>query len=66
MYKHEFKLAVVNNREEVRLISPQSTKKLKKNGFSDIHLGVVVIGILSQTRAGLDTKAHLFFYDWKI
>ena len=34
-----------------------------KNGYSAIHLGVVIIGVLSQTRAELDTKAHLYLYD---
>ncbi|KAK2663017.1 hypothetical protein Ddye_001591 [Dipteronia dyeriana] len=63
VYKDEFTIAVVKNREEVTLISPQNAKEIKKNRFSSIHLGVIIIGILSQTRAGLDTKAHLYLYD---
>ena len=53
VYKDEFTIGVVNNREEITLISPQSAKEIKKNGYSAIHLGVVIIGVLSQTRAGL-------------
>ena len=26
-------------------------------------MGVIIIGLLSQTREGLDTKAHLYLYD---
>ena len=63
VYKDEFTIGVVNNREEITLISPQSAKEIMKNGYSAIHLGVVIIGVLSQTRAGLDTKAHLYLYD---
>ena len=63
VYKDEFTIWVVNNREEITLISPQSAKEIKKNGYSAIHLGLVIIGVLSQTRAGLDTKAHLYLYD---
>ena len=63
VYKDEFTIGAVNNREEVTLISPQSAKEWKKNGYSAIHLGVIIIGVLSQTRAGLDTKAHLYLYD---
>ena len=63
VYKDEFTIGVVNNREEITLISPQSAKEIKKNGYSAIHLGVVIIEVLSQTRAGLDTKAHLYLYD---
>ena len=63
IYLDEIKLFVVNRREELTLISPVGRDYLKKQNYTYIHMRRIVIGILSQAREGLDTKAHLYLYD---
>lgn len=63
VYTNETKLAVVNKREELTLISPTGRNYLRKQNYTDIHVWIIVIGILSHAREGLDTKAHLYLYE---
>lgn len=46
----ETKLVVINRREELTLISPIGRAYLRKKNYADIHMGIIVIGILSQGR----------------
>ena len=63
MYTDESKIEAVNKMQEFTLISKEGRNYLKKQKFTDIHMGVIIIGLLSQTREGLDTKTHLYLYD---
>ena len=50
IYTDETKLSVVNKREELTLISPIGRDYLRKQNYTDIHIGITIIGILSQAR----------------
>lgn len=60
---YETKLSVVNRRKELTLISPVNRDYLRKQKYTDIHMRIIVIGVLSRAREGLDTKAPLYLYD---
>ena len=63
VYMYEAKLVVVNRWEWSTLISPIGKDYLRKETYTNIHTGIIVIRILSQAREGLDSKQHLYLYD---
>ena len=59
----ETKLVIVHRREELTLITPADKDYIRKQNYIDIHMGIIVIRILSQVKEGLDSKALLCLYD---
>ena len=47
----------------IRLISKESSRKIRQNGKKLLHLGLIVIGIKGLVRKGLGTKVLLAFLD---
>ena len=50
IYTNETKLSVINRREKLTLIGPIGRDYLRKQNYTDIHIGITIIGILSQAR----------------
>lgn len=50
IYTYETKLSVVNRRKELTLISPVDRDYLRKQKYTDIHMRIIVIGVLSRAR----------------
>lgn len=43
-------------------MSTKGKEYLKQQNYIDVHMGVIIIGLLGQTRSSLDTKAHVYIY----